>query len=397
MIHALASGKSFYNAKLGFAPKIAGFVFGGEVERNRLKKVVMYISAGVPLYVPVYQEGYEPVLKDHLTYGLLSGLFEGKSFIVSQENEGCFQAEALPFRVTICKILSLVLIVPIGLSLYWNWKGQAGRQFFFRLPEVEMELIVEKDHEKPVGVNVVQQPPFFGWLHSIHASVRQVAAAEKINIDPSVPDGLRKLLDSSQQLGDRSIELMAKWFKQQGHQFHFEQTLAASRDVLQIDSTTLQERLKSIKAKFDQNPNLPVFIPLVFKKFLHPVGHIVMVSIHRNTLYFFDSKGQTSESHGKTFKNHLLKIQELFGATEIKENRIVHQWDLINCGRYLVYYMQFVLNGGALDGLENRIPAETVIETCQTLGKTILKTWESNRELKISLSLLPGKTPSWDN
>ena len=357
----------------------------------------MYISVSVPLHVPVYQEGYEPALKDHLTYGLLSGLFEERSFVVSRENEGSFQITPLPFRVTLCKVLSLMLIAPIGLSLYWNWKVQADRQFFFRLPEVDMELIVEKVHEEPIEVNVVQQPPFFGWLHSFSASVRQVATAEKVEINQPVPDGLRKLLDSSQQLGDRSIELTAKWFKQQGHQFHFEQTLAASRDVLQINSTTLQERLKSIKAKFDLKPDLPVFIPLVFKKFLHPVGHIVMVSIHKNILYFFDSKGTSSESHGGTFKGHLLKLQALFDASEIKENKIVHQRDLINCGRYLVYYMQFVLNGGALDGLENRIPAETVIETCQTLGHTILKTWKENKELRISLSLLPGKPPSWDN
>ena len=357
----------------------------------------MYISASVPLHVPVYQEGYQPILNDHLTYGLLSGLFEEKSFVVSHENEGRFEAKALPFSVTICKILSLVLIVPIGLSLYWNWKEQAGRQYFFHLPKVEKELIVEKVHKEPVEVNVVQQPPFFGLFHSFVTSVRQVATAEKVEIHQSIPEGIRKLLDSRQQLGDQSIELMAKWFKQQGHQFHFEQTLAASRDVLQIDNTTLQERLKSIKAKFDLKPDLPLFIPLVFKKFLHPVGHIVMVSIHKNTLYFFDSKGQTSESHGETFKKHLLTLQELFGATELKENKTVHQREWINCGRYLVYYMQFVLQGGALDGLENRIPAETVIETCQTLGNTILKTWDSNKELKISLSLLPGKTPSWDN
>ncbi len=100
------------------------------------------------LTIPSYPNTHIPTLADHLTRGLLSGLWEGRSFrVVNGKKEGML-AKPLPFHVTLLKVVCIATIIPIFVALYLNWTDQRKPPVLPAPTKKETGLPVPQDKPK---------------------------------------------------------------------------------------------------------------------------------------------------------------------------------------------------------------------------------------------------------
>jgi len=104
------------------------------------------------LTIPSYPNTHIPTLADHLTRGLLSGLWEGRSFlIINGKNDGML-TESLPFHVTVLKVICIATIIPIFVALVLNWMDQQ------KPPETPTQLKKKADLPVPQDTAKVEEP-----------------------------------------------------------------------------------------------------------------------------------------------------------------------------------------------------------------------------------------------
>ena len=101
------------------------------------------------LTIPSYPSTYTPTLADHLTRGLLSGLWEGKSVRIIDEKKQEVFTEPLPFHVTLLKVVCIATIIPILVALYLNWIDQQSPPVLPPTsPKIEEQLEVETPNDQ---------------------------------------------------------------------------------------------------------------------------------------------------------------------------------------------------------------------------------------------------------
>ena len=123
----------------------------------------MSANVHVPLTVPIYSTGYVPTFRDHLTRGLLSGLFQGRSFVVlggkDQDGDGRFQEERLSLVTTLLKIVCILCVIPMGVALYLNSRDQSGRKFTLQPSVTHLPAQVSVDLSRSTEEGKVVKSP----------------------------------------------------------------------------------------------------------------------------------------------------------------------------------------------------------------------------------------------
>lgn len=102
-----------------------------------------------------------------------------------------------------------------------------------------------------------------------------------------------------------------------------------------------EEMIELIQEQRKRNPSYSVVIPVVFGRTNSGEAHVAVIIATGNTIYYYDSKGITSDQRflkdGKTLE-YVLKNMKCHFEEErtIRENSLSQQKDIHNCGAFVL-------------------------------------------------------------